>query len=100
MAPMSRWDEPAPEAEVDWLRRDLKAAEDVRDALPLGSRDRALVEETIRSLRVRLTKIVSSSGRLGDNSELSIGRPRREFKHSKALQPRADRRQPPGSSGF
>jgi hypothetical protein len=68
MTPMSRWDEPTLEDEIAWLARDLNDAEDVRDALPPASRDRALVEETIRSLGLRLTDLLHSSGRQGDDS--------------------------------
>jgi hypothetical protein len=99
MAPMSRWDEPTLEDEIAWLVRDLNAAEDVRDALPPASRDRALVEETIRSLGLRLTILLRSSGRLVDDSDLIIRGARRDAQRSRAPSQRAARRQASGSSG-
>jgi hypothetical protein len=96
---MSRWDEVARDDEIAWLLRDLNAALDVRDALPVASRDRALVEQTINTLSIRLEHSLNSSGRLVDDSQLIIRRARHDLEESGALLQRAGRRQPSRSSG-
>lgn len=93
MWPMSRWDEPTLEDEIAWLLRDLRVAENVRDALPLSSRDRALVDETVRSLSARLTELVSSSRQLHGESQMVIRRARRKERGSEAGS-RANRQHP------
>jgi hypothetical protein len=65
---MPHWDEPDEQDVIAAVTRDLFAAESLVKVLPVGSRDRELVERTIDALIAHLRDLIRTSNERTDGA--------------------------------